>query len=166
MGRLHRAAVNDRQTLKQVDSLKGSIMKHERSESAPRISFWTIIGLLLLLLFLLNYLDRVNELVMVQSSASTMEREIELAKQWNLQLKNELSYYASREYVEEIARSELGYVQPGDDVFVVLGTETESDMLGGAGALENGQNSSASVEPALFSRAWWQLWLDRLGVAR
>jgi cell division protein FtsB len=141
-------------------------MKHERSESAPRISFWTIIVLMLLLLFVFNYLDRVNELVMVQSSASTMEREIELAQQWNLQLKNELSYYASREYVEEIARSELGYVQPGDDVFVVLGTETESNMLGVTGASGNGQNSGALVEPVLFSRAWWQLWLERLGLAR
>lgn len=141
-------------------------MKREQSESAPRFSFWTIIGLLLLLLFLLNYLDRVNELVTVQNNVSAMEREIELAQQWNLQLKNELNYYASREYVEEIARAELGYVQPGDDVFVVLGTEAESDTVEVTGVTENGQSSVANVEPVLFSRAWWQLWLDRLGVAR
>ena len=141
-------------------------MKREQSESVPRFSFWTIIGLLLLLLFLLNYLDRVNELVTVQNNVSAMEREIELAQQWNLQLKNELNYYASREYVEEIARAELGYVQPGDDVFVVLGTEAESDTVEVTGVTENGQSSVANVEPVLFSRAWWQLWLDRLGVAR
>lgn len=149
-----------------ADPVKGSTMKRERSESAPRISFWTIIGLLLLLFFLLNYLDRVNELVTVQNNVSAMEREIELAQQWNLQIKNELSYYASREYVEEIARSELGYVQPGDDVLVVLGTETESDTVEAAAAMQNGQDSMASVEPVVFSRAWWQRWLDRLGVAR
>ncbi|MEZ4836976.1 MAG: hypothetical protein R2873_34115 [Caldilineaceae bacterium] len=93
-----------------------------------------------------------------------MEREIELAEQWNLQLKNDLGYYASREYVEEIARSELGYMQPGDDVLVVLGTEPEADSS--TQTLSPAQVAASMTEPATFSRAWWQLWLDRLGLSR
>lgn len=141
-------------------------MKRERIESAPRVSFWAIVGLLLLLLFLLNYLDRVNELMSVQSNVSAMEQEIDLAQQWNLQLKNELSYYASREYVEEIARSELGYVQPGDDVLVVLSTGDESSTTDEGATVSNKQATALSVEPVFFSRAWWQLWMERVGVAR
>ncbi|MCB0114796.1 MAG: septum formation initiator family protein [Caldilineaceae bacterium] len=139
-------------------------MKRDRSESAPLLRLGTIVGLLLLLLFFLNYLDRVNELVTIQGSVSAMEREIELAEQWNLQLKNDLGYYASREYVEEIARSELGYMQPGDDVLVVLGTEPEADSS--TQTLSPAQVAASMTEPATFSRAWWQLWLDRLGLSR
>ncbi len=141
-------------------------MKRDRSESMPRISFWTIIGLLLLLVFLLNYLDRVNNLMTARASVSAMEQEVELAQQWNGQLKAELSYYASREYVEEIARSELGYVQPGDDVLVVLSPQDETAAEPALPLGTGDESSSGGAEPSPLSVVWWQSWLQRLGIIR
>ena len=120
-------------------------------------------GLLLLLVFLLNYLDRVGDLMRVRGTVSSMQQEVDLAHQWNGQLKSDLNYYASREYVEEIARSELGFVQPGDDVLVVLSPQAET-AAEPALVLETGADDSNGAAPSLFSVTWWQTWLQRLGI--
>ncbi|MEZ4638295.1 MAG: hypothetical protein R2856_25615 [Caldilineaceae bacterium] len=65
---------------------------------------------------------------------------------------------------KKLPARELGYMQPGDDVLVALGTEPEADSS--TQTLSPAQVAASMTEPATFSRAWWQLWLDRLGLSR
>ena len=108
-------------------------MNGERSEAQFRVTLSWVFALLLGLFFLFNYLDRINELISVQAEIGELEQDVERMEQWNLQLQDELRYYASPEYVDEIARSELGYIQPGDEVFVVLSEDDQTSSLANLG---------------------------------
>lgn len=132
-------------------------MPAQRNETSSRFSFWGVVGLLLILFFLLNYLDRVNDLLAVEGQITAMQQEVQWAQQWNLQLQDEFNYYASPEYVEEMARSELGYIQPGDDVLVVLEATSSSPSAEPVETMATRMNRP-SDQATLFSLEWWQ-WL-------
>lgn len=136
-------------------------MAGERKETFSRFSFWGVVGLLMILFFLLNYLDRVNDLLAVQGKITAMQQEVQWARQWNLQLQDEFNYYASAEYVEEMARAELGYVQPGDKVLVVLEAPSSAPSTNAPDLAEQVAGVERPERPAqmaLFSLEWWQ-WL-------
>jgi cell division protein FtsB len=133
-------------------------MGGERKEPSSRFSFWGIVGLLMILFFLLNYLDRVNDLLAVQGKISAMQQEVQWAQQWNLQLQDEFNYYASPEYIEEMARAELGYVQPGDNVLMVLKAPSPAPSTHAPVLVEAVDDGQRPEQMALFSLEWWQ-WL-------
>jgi cell division protein FtsB len=133
-------------------------MAGEHNQTSTRFSFWGLVGLLLILFFLLNYLDRVNDLLAVQGKITAMQQEVQWAQQWNLQLQDELNYYASPEYVEEMARAELGYIQPGDNVLVVLEAATSSSPASEPVSAQEALGTQRPNETTLFSLEWWQ-WL-------
>jgi cell division protein FtsB len=136
-------------------------MAGERKETSSRFSFWGVVGLLMILFFLLNYLDRVTDLLAVQGKITAMQQEVQWAQHWNLQLQDEFNYYASPEYVEEMARAELGYVQPGDNVLVVLEAPSSASSTSApimAEEVAGVQRPERPARMALFSREWWQ-WL-------
>ena len=133
-------------------------MAGERNQTSTRFSFWWLVGLLLILFFLLNYLERVNDLLAVQGKITSMEQEVQWAQQWNLQLQDEVNYYASPEYVEEMARAELGYVQPGDDVLVVLEAAPSSPPAREPVSAQEALGTQRPNGTTLFSLEWWQ-WL-------
>jgi cell division protein FtsB len=133
-------------------------MAGERNQTSTRFSFWWLVGLLLILFFLLNYLERVNDLLAVQGKITAMEQEVQWAQQWNLQLQDELNYYASPEYVEEMARAELGYIQPGDDVLVVLEAAPSSSPASEPVSAQEALGTQRPTRTTLFSLEWWQ-WL-------
>jgi cell division protein FtsB len=133
-------------------------MASERNDTSSQFSFWGIVGLLLVLFFLLNYLDRVNDLLAVQGKIEAVQQEVQWAQQWNLQLEDELNYYASPEHVEEMARAELGYVQPGDNVLVVLEAAPSAPSTNAPIVAEEVAGVQRPERMALFSLEWWQ-WL-------
>jgi cell division protein FtsB len=129
-------------------------VNNQRTET--KYSVILVVGLLVALFFLSGYLERTSELLAVQAQVAVFQRDIDSARQWNLQLKNDLAYYASDEYVAEIARSELGYVQPGDDVFVVL--EKSPGSVGKAAPEQSEQATSPAAEASPlspFELRWW-----------
>ena len=126
-------------------------MNGERSEAQFRVTLSWVFALLLGLFFLFNYLDRINELISVQAEIGELEQDVERMEQWNLQLQDELRYYASPEYVDEIARSELGYIQPGDEVFVVLSEDDQTSSLANLGQSATGGVAAPPEETGAFS---------------
>jgi cell division protein FtsB len=122
-----------------------------------KYSFILVVGLILGLFFLSGYLERVGELLSAQAQVTAFQQDIDSAKQWNLQLKDDLVYYASPEYVSEIARSELGYVQPGDDVFVVLDAGATRSQEVAVSESSESEASSGAIEAALspLDARWW-----------
>ncbi|MBX2999002.1 MAG: septum formation initiator family protein [Caldilineaceae bacterium] len=133
-------------------------MAGERNEPSSRFSFWGIVGILMILFFVLNYLDRVNDLLAVQGKIAAVQQEVRWAQQWNLQLRDEFNYYASAEYVEEMARAELGYIQPGDNVLVVLEAPLSEPSLSDPIVEAEALGPERIERMALFSLEWWQ-WL-------
>jgi cell division protein FtsB len=130
-------------------------VNNQRTEK--KYSFILVVGLILGLFFLSGYLERVGELLSAQAQVTAFQQDIDSAKQWNLQLKDDLVYYASPEYVAEIARSELGYVQPGDDVLVVLNASATRSQDVAVSESSESEASPGTVEATLspLDARWW-----------
>ena len=79
----------------------------------------------------------------------TRQRE---ARQRQQALQQQLVYVRSDAYIEEAARNNLGMVQPGDELLVVI--EGKSITATAADAL---------APAATNERPLWQIWLERLG---
>ncbi len=56
----------------------------------------------------------------MRQEAKAMERRIDQLKRENRQLGQQLDYYRSDEYVEKVAREELGLVRPNDVAVIVV----------------------------------------------
>ncbi len=131
-------------------------MQRDQNDERARSSVILIATVLVVLAFLFSYTERTAQLFSVRAQLTRHQDDIAWAKQWNLQLQDELHYYQSPEYVAEIARSELGFVQPGDDVYVVLpdpnqtaARSTAAETLSLAPAASDTQRSSP------LSIEWW-----------
>jgi hypothetical protein len=90
--------------------------------------------------------------VYLEQSIAQQSARIAAAKQRQQMLQQQLDYVRSDAYVEEVARNELGMVQPGDELWVVV-PGPKSMAVASEGVV-----SSAVVSPPL-----WQEWLRRLG---
>lgn len=93
---------------------------YSRPQSRPRPSrrglpLWLRWGLLLLAAYLcFGYLTGLISLVRVNAEIGRVEREIAALERENAQLVGRVRYMESPQYVEKVAREELGLVAPGE----------------------------------------------------
>lgn len=77
-----------------------------------------VVGLFIFVVAFL-YLRGYLELVRVNYQISVVEREIKVWESRCEELRREIEYLSSNEYVEKVAREELGLVKPGEVPFIV-----------------------------------------------
>lgn len=116
----------------------------------PRL-LWAIV-LFLTLLFVVSYGERLATKANLEAALVEQETRLVEARQRQQALQQQLVYVRSDAYIEEAARNNLGMVQPGDELLVVIEgksiTATAADALAPASTNE---------------RPLWQIWLERLG---
>ena len=110
---------------------------------------WTIV-LSIFLLFLISYAGRLASSAYLEAEIDRQIAALAAAKDQQQALQQQLAYVRSDAYIEEVARNELGMVQPGDELLIVV---EGPDTLLDAQAID-----TAALEPP-----FWQQWLDRLG---
>lgn len=92
----------------------------------------------------------------MQQEAKAAERRVEQLKKENQRLNQELQYYQSDQYIEKMAREELGLVRPGDVAVAIVGTPNA-----GPSELLPTPTPSATPEPSNRDKPNWQRWLSR-----
>lgn len=115
----------------------------------PRL-LWAIV-LFLTLFFVVTYGERLTTKTQLEATLVAQETRLAEARQRQQHLQQQLLYVRSDAYVEEAARNDLGMVQPGDELLIVV----------------EGKSSTAAppvVAPATTNEpSLWQIWLKRLG---
>lgn len=115
----------------------------------PRV-LWAIV-LLLVLAFAVSYGARLTAKANLEAAIDQQQARIVAANQRQQALQQELAYVRSDAYVEEVARNQLGMVQEGDEVLIVVKGASQSTIQPGA-------DPDTAGNPPL-----WQEWLTYLG---
>lgn len=89
----------------------------KRLKLTPR--FWLMIFILFLVYMAGSYAAGFVQIWRMQNQIAEIKAEITAAESRNDELKDELSYLQSDEYVEKVAREELGLVKPGETAIIV-----------------------------------------------
>jgi len=91
----------------------------------------------------------------MRQEARAVERRIEDLKKENQRMSRELEYYRSDEYIEKVAREELGLVRPGDVAVVIVppndGVASPSTLL---------PTPTPTATPHRGDIPTWQRWLS------
>jgi len=149
-------ATSSRQTKQRA----GNNRTGQNNEMGANRSFLLLIGLVVAVLFVFSYLERVSNLAAVRAEVVALQDDLAQAEQRNAELEATLNEVAGSTYVDETARAELGLIQPGDDPFVVLGSES----VAAGGQNETGSRTSPSVPTAevdIFDIEWWRALFSR-----
>ena len=116
----------------------------------PRL-LWAIV-LFLAILFVVTYGERLATKANLEAALVAQNARLVEARQRQQALQQQLVYVRSDAYIEETARNDLGMVQPGDELLIVVegksATTTSPDAL----------TPTTSDAPSLL-----QTWLKRLG---
>lgn len=134
----------------------------ERKQSHPLISaFYAVFPLLVAagVLFVLVIIGgKAIQGYEMRQEAKTLERRIDDLRKENRQLGQELEYYKSDDYIEKVAREELGLVRPGDVSIVVAGAE---GVRGPSLTLGTTAGAGQSRTPAPIWQRWLAVFLDQ-----
>lgn len=115
----------------------------------PRILLAIIVSFCIL--FVVTYGGRLATKAYLEAAIERQTVRIAAAKQQQQALQQQLAYVRSDAYIEETARNELGMVQPGDELLVVV--EGPKHTL----------EASEATESAAVAPPFWQEWLHQLG---
>ena len=119
--------------------------------NSPRTSHLALIVMIgLCLFFIVSYAGRVVQRTYLETEAVHWEAKIAQAEANTLALAAERSYVESDAYIQEKARNELGLVQPGDALVIVV-PSTPTPVITPVAVEESVQNTE---------KANWQQWLD------
>lgn len=91
--------------------------RKRRLRVTPR--FFGVIAALFLLSMAVSYVSGFVEIWKIRREIRQVEEEIAQVEQRNAQLREELEYLQSDEYIEKVAREELGLVKPGETAIFV-----------------------------------------------
>ncbi len=116
----------------------------------PRL-LWAIV-LFLTLLFVVTYGERLATKSQLEAALAAQNARLVEARQRQQHLQQQLLYVRSDAYIEEAARNDLGMVQPGDELLIVL--EGKSTTATAADALAPATTNELPL---------WQIWLEQLG---
>ena len=110
------------------------------------------------LYFLFQHVEQLRELSAVQAQVAEMRQHIALGEQNTLDLEAQLRYATSDEYVVQMARGELGYIQEGDEVYILL--DEPAARLGRPPAEPLPVVEEDSFRPLDWS--WWQSLIQQI----
>lgn len=103
--------------------------RRKRLRLTPR--FWAIVALLCFVYIATSYALGFIAIWRLKAEIRQVQGEIAAAEARNEQLRRELEYLQSDEYIEKVAREELGLVRPGETP--VLFTTEEPSAAGRVG---------------------------------
>lgn len=92
--------------------------RRKRRRVTPR--FWFILGLVVLASIATSYVSGFIDIWRMQKEMARIEAEIAAAEERIEELRRELDYVQSQEYIEKVAREELGLVMPGETPVIVV----------------------------------------------
>ncbi len=107
------------------------------------------IGILILVLMVIDFNARVEELDRLKKQAVIISTQVTQAAQTQVALQTEVAYAGSDHAVQDWARSEGHYIQPGDQPVIPVGQA-------GATAITN-QDPSPTPSPVSNWQIWWNL---------
>src|SRR4029450_6982895 len=108
------------------DDPKEAVKKKRPNVKAPLAQFIAIIALSISIFLIVDLGRRATANYRIQREAEQLSREVEAAKRPQAKLLPQRPYAASDLYVEEVARRELKWANPGEVVIVVLPTPEAS----------------------------------------
>ena len=85
-------------------------------------SFTSIYGIIFMVFFVsavgLNLTFQLEKYLQIKSDVAAVQKQIDEEHSKNESLKDKKEYYKSDEYIEEVARDQLGLIMPDEKVFV------------------------------------------------
>ena len=111
---------------------------------------WTLV-LCLTLFFVVSYGERLATKAYLEATLVAQHARLAEAQQRQQRMQQQLAYARSDAYIEETARNDLGMVQPGDKLLIVVEGKSVTPAATQA-------DPTTAIEPPL-----WQDWLKRLG---
>jgi cell division protein FtsB len=112
-----------------------------------RLFFGVIIGLCIF--FAISYTGRLVERMQVEAEADQWEQRIAEARVRQAELAAQLNYVTSDEYVDQVAREDLGLALPGDSVVIVVPESADRPAPAFAASESAASDASSSGEPNL-----------------
>lgn len=93
-----------------------------RSRKRWRVTrrFWALAVAVFALYMAVSYISGFVQIWRLQNEIRRVRAEIELVEAQNQALREELAYLLSDEYVEKVAREELGLVMPGETAVILM----------------------------------------------
>ncbi|MBP2640721.1 MAG: Septum formation initiator [Firmicutes bacterium] len=104
-------------------SSSGMVVRNVNQQRKFRWNWCRLLVVLLTVFFLYVGISQQLELRAVQREAACAREELAAVKQMNQQLQQERSQLSTPEYVEKLAREELGLVKPGEIPYIPAGKE-------------------------------------------
>ena len=129
-----------------------------RRQRHPAYPALLLLGVVVGLYFLFQHVEQLRELGAVQAQVAEMRRNITRGEQSTLDLEAQLRYATSDEYVVRMARGELGYIQEGDEVYILL--DQPAVRAGSPPAAPTPVVEEDSFRP--LDWAWWQSLLQQI----
>ncbi|MCY4082351.1 MAG: septum formation initiator family protein [Caldilineaceae bacterium] len=129
-----------------------------RRQRHPAYPALLLLAVVVGLYFLFQHVEQLRELSAVQAQVAEMRQNIALGEQNTLDLEAQLRYATSDEYVVQMARGELGYIQEGDEVYILL--DEPAARLGSPPAEPPAVVEEDSFRP--LDWAWWQSLLQQI----
>ena len=129
-----------------------------RRQRHPAYPALLLLGAVVGLFFVFQHVEQLRELASVHTQVAEMQRNIALGHQNTLDLQAELGYATSDEYVIQMARGELGYIQDGDEVYILLNAAPAAEV-GTAPTASPAGGEDDTFPPLDWS--WWQSLLQR-----
>lgn len=126
--------------------------ENETPERSPRWLLFVLMGFCLL--FIISYTSRLVEYSRSQALLLHWEEQIDEAKERQLTLVTQHEFVYSDEYVDRIAREDLGLAKQGDKVIVVIPNAEDTSGLAKA------EVSTAEQTQNLIQMPIWQQWLE------
>jgi len=103
----------------------GKKKQRKRWKLTPR--FWILIGTVFFLYMSVSYVTGYIHIWQIKREIRQIEEEISRAEARNDQLRQELMYLMSDEYVERVAREELGLVRPGETAVIIATPDDDAN---------------------------------------
>lgn len=104
------------------DHARPATRRRRRKRITPRF-YWMMAALIFTLYLGYGYVDGILRIVQLQGEIRAVRQEVMVLETRNQQLRHELARLQSDEYIEQVARRELGLVRPGERVYVVVTEE-------------------------------------------
>ncbi len=126
-------------------------MKKKRGPQFPFTHFVAIVVITISLFIVVDFARRTAATYKIKNEAARLEDEVAAVRAHHQALQSRLSYVQGDAYVEEIARTQLKWAQPGETVVVVMATPQA------APSSEPGAEPAAPDFPPPESpwEAWW-----------
>ena len=131
-------------------------MKKKRAPQFPLTHFIAIIVITIALFLAVDFARRTAATYNIKNEAVRTAEEVSAAQARHQALQRRLRYVQSDAYVEEIARTQLKWVRPGEIAVVVMATPQPTPL-----PAAQAESTPADIPPPQSPwQAWWLRFFD------